>query len=226
MVVVLTAPIPTSRIPSFPVAASIFGGFFTTGNYIIWYFVNWWPTRKSSLESLAVSMAGIKLGDRLLVVGCADPLLIAQLALKTGLTGRAYAVDERNALVSAAENIAAREGALIETASAPWEALPVQDNEFDVAIVRDVLPQLTPDRRATCIREVRRVLRPGGRCLVVDGTSRTGFLPRGRDASLPPDYTGPGGVVAVLTGQALKAARILAEREGLTFAEAVKPMLR
>ena len=35
MVVVLTAPNPTSRMPSFPVATSIFGGFFTTGNYII-----------------------------------------------------------------------------------------------------------------------------------------------------------------------------------------------
>jgi SAM-dependent methyltransferase len=207
-----------------PVAASIFGGFFTTGNYIIWYFVNWWPPRKSSLESLPVSMAGIKLGDRLLVVGCADPLLIAQLAVKTGLTGRAYAVDERSALVAAAEKVAAREGALIETASAPWTALPVRDNEFDVAIVRDVLPHLTPEQRASCIREVQRALRPGGRCLVVDGSTRSGFLSRARGAVLPPDYTGPGGLVAVLAGQGLKAARILAERDGLTFAEAVKPM--
>jgi len=35
IVVVLTAPSPTSRIPSFPLAPSIFSGFFTTGNYII-----------------------------------------------------------------------------------------------------------------------------------------------------------------------------------------------
>jgi hypothetical protein len=33
--VVLTAPIPTSRTPSFPLAGSIFGAFFTTANYII-----------------------------------------------------------------------------------------------------------------------------------------------------------------------------------------------
>ena len=38
MVVVLTAPMPTSRTPSFPVAGSIFGGFFTMANYIIEYF--------------------------------------------------------------------------------------------------------------------------------------------------------------------------------------------
>jgi hypothetical protein len=35
IVVVLTAPMPTSKTPSFPVASAIFGGFFTTGNYII-----------------------------------------------------------------------------------------------------------------------------------------------------------------------------------------------
>jgi hypothetical protein len=34
MVVVLTAPMPTSKMPSFPVASAIFVGFFTAGDYI------------------------------------------------------------------------------------------------------------------------------------------------------------------------------------------------
>ena len=37
MVVVLTAPIPTRRMPSFPAGSAIFGGFFTIWNYIIKY---------------------------------------------------------------------------------------------------------------------------------------------------------------------------------------------
>ena len=65
-------------------------------------------------------MAGVKLGDRLLVIGCADPRLIAQLAVKTGLTGRAFALDEDEPTVAAADRIATQEGALIETAAAPW----------------------------------------------------------------------------------------------------------
>src|SRR5262245_15617626 len=108
MVVVLTAPIPTSRMPSFPVAASIFGGFFTTENYIIEDSMPWWMLKKQTGEPLAVSMAGVKLGDRLLVIGCSDPKLIAQLAAKTGLTGRAVAIDAREALVAAAADVAAR----------------------------------------------------------------------------------------------------------------------
>src|SRR4029450_11476016 len=35
MVVVLTAPIPTRRMPSLTVAEPVFGGFFPTENYII-----------------------------------------------------------------------------------------------------------------------------------------------------------------------------------------------
>jgi hypothetical protein len=37
MVVVLTAPIPTRRMPSFPAGSAIFGEFFTIWNYIIKY---------------------------------------------------------------------------------------------------------------------------------------------------------------------------------------------
>ena len=184
--------------------------------------MKWLLLSKSSGESLAVSMAGIKLGDRLLVVGCADPILIARLAVKTGLTGRAFAVDEHEKAATAAAEIAAREGALIETATAPWAALPVDPDSFDVAIVRDVLPHLTADAQSGCIREVQRVLRPGGRCLLIDGKGRTGLVAAVRGTSAPSHYAATGGPVHALAAQGFKAARILAEREGLLFAEAIK----
>jgi ubiquinone/menaquinone biosynthesis C-methylase UbiE len=185
--------------------------------------MNWLRLRKSSGESLAVSMAGIKLGDRLLIVGCADPILIARLAVKTGLTGRAFAVDDHEKTVAAAAEIATREGALIETATAQWTSLPLDPDSFDVAIVRDVLPYLAEAARAGCLSEVRRVLRPGGRCLVIDGRGRTGLVSGARSASVASAYAAAGGPVPGLAAQGFKAARILAEREGLTFAEAVRP---
>ena len=187
--------------------------------------MRWFPLRKSSEELLAVSMAGIKLGDRLLVVGCADPILIARLAVKTGLTGRAFVVDEQEKVVTAAAEIVGREGALIETATAPWSALPLEADSFDVVIVRDVLPHLTTEVRSGCVREVLRVLRPGGRCLVIDGKGRTGLATVARGASGATDYATAGGPVHTLTAQGFKASRTLAEREGLLFAEAVKANL-
>jgi ubiquinone/menaquinone biosynthesis C-methylase UbiE len=185
--------------------------------------MKWFPLRKSSHEQLAVSMAGIKLGDRLLVVGCSDPILIARLAVKTGLTGRALAVDEEGQAVTAAAEIATREGALIETATAAWGTLPLDADSFDVAVVRDVLPHLTGDVRKTCLGELWRVLRPGGRCLAIDGKGRSRMSTVVRNAPTASDYS-HNGLVEVMVAQGFKAARILAEREGLLFAEGVKPV--
>ena len=212
-------------MPSFPVAESIFGGFFTTENYIIEDLMArpWWMLRKQTSEPLPVSMAGVRLGDRLLVIGCGDPMLIARLAAKTGLTGRAVAMDAREALVASAADVALREGVLLETISAPWNALPDDRDSFDVVVIRDVLPYLEPTKRSWFLGEALRVLRPGGRCLVIDGTAKKGILNVGRSEAVTSDYVAAGGPAGILTAQGFKAARVLAERDGLLFAEAVKP---
>ena len=186
--------------------------------------MQWWPLRKSSIESLSVSMVGVKLGDRLLVVGCSDPMLLARLGAKTGLTGRTLAVDERQDVVANAATVAQREGVLVETEIAQWTSLPVESDTFDVAVVRDVLADLPAHRRAACLAEVGRALRPGGRCLVIDGSVRKGISGLVRGRSGPSGYREQGGPVQLLTSQGFKAARILAERDGLLFAEAVKPV--
>lgn len=184
--------------------------------------MKWMRVFRSSGEPLAVSMAGIKLGDRLLVLGCSDPVLIARLAVKTGLTGRALAIDERETLSARAADVATREGALIETATAPWAALPLDANAFDVAVIHDVFSYLPAAGRLECVREVERVLRPGGRCLVIDVASRGGLGGLTHRRSAHPDYGTSGGAVTPLQSAGLRAVRTLAEREGLVFVEGVK----
>jgi ubiquinone/menaquinone biosynthesis C-methylase UbiE len=184
--------------------------------------MKWVPVFKSSAEPLAVSMTGVKLGDRLLVLGCSEPVLIARLAVKTGFTGRAMALDEREPLVARAADVAGREGALIETASAPWRALPLDPNSFDVTVIYDVLPYLSAGERLGCVAEVVRVLRPGGRCLVIDAALRGGLSTLIHRRSSHPDYAAGGGAVAPLQSSGVRAVRMLAEREGLVFVEGVK----
>jgi len=174
-------------------------------------------------QPLALSMAGVRMGDRLLMVGCADPLLIAQLAVKTGLTGRAFAADARRDLTAEAERLAPLEGALIETATAPWTALPLDAGVFDVAVIRHVFPGLAGPERIACAAEVRRVLRPGGRCVVIDPAPRSGFGGFLRRAPRDPAFAARGGAVGVLEAAGFRAARVLAERDGFTFCEAAKP---
>ena len=178
---------------------------------------------KSEGEPLAVAMAGVKLGDRLLMLGCGDPRLVAQLAIKTGLTGRAFAVDARADLTVAAEQLAPREGALIETATVQWNALPLEPATFDVAVVRHVFPGLAKADRIVCATEVHRVLRPGGRCLVIDPGQVAGFAGLLTRAAVSSEYTAEGGAVAALEAAGFRGARLLAERDGIVFSEAARP---
>ena len=92
IVVVLTAPMPTSMMPSFPSAFSIFCGFFTTGDYItrdlaICHLVilvlsrneEAWAVPQVGRRALGGHDGGGQTGDRFLAVGVRDPALIAVL---------------------------------------------------------------------------------------------------------------------------------------------------
>lgn len=173
--------------------------------------------RKSNLEPLAVSMSGLKLGDRLLVMGCADPMLIAALASKVGLTGRACAVDENEHRAAEAGRIAEREGALVETAHAPGMRVSFDDSSFDVVVLREVLSK---EASGVAVQESIRVLRPGGRAVVIEGAERRGLsaLMAGADSGTP----SAGDATAALESAGFVAVRTLAERGGMLFAEGVK----
>jgi len=145
--------------------------------------------RKSPGEPLAVTMTGVKLGDRFLSIGLRDTKLIAALA-----AGAAAAIE--------------REGALVEVTHTPGFSLPFDAGSFDVALVRDLFSAMTPDEKVAVAAEALRVLRGGGRVIVVESTKRTR-------------------VNAEALTEPLKAAgfagvRVLAEAEATIFAEGIK----
>lgn len=174
-------------------------------------------------DPLAVTIAGVKLGDRLLAVGMRDTALIAALAVKAGLTGRACAVDADDTRVKTAAAAIEREGALVEAVRAPWGMLPYDNESFDVVVVRDVLMTLPPQARALTASGVRRVLRPGGRVLVIEPAPRGGIVGALLNRQqTDPDYAASGGGVATLTQAGFAAVRQLAEHDGQVFVEGIK----
>jgi ubiquinone/menaquinone biosynthesis C-methylase UbiE len=175
--------------------------------------------RKSSEEPLGVTMAGVKLGQRVLAVGTRDPKLVAQLAAKSGLTGRACIVDDDEARLAAAAAAIEREGALIEAIHAPYGMWPFDPDSFDVAVVPQLLPRMRADERTRSLFEVFRVLRPGGRVLVVEAAQRGGVLGLLDRTATNSDYEGP---AAVLRTVGFGAVRQLAEADGVGYTEGVK----
>ena len=179
--------------------------------------------RRDNPYFLVVGMSGVKMGDRLVQVGCADAAQLAAIAGKVGLSGRAAAIVPDTATGARVEKAASQAGVLVEVTVAPPTQLPVEDNAFDVAIIDDTnvaFTKATAETRGAMVRETLRVLRPGGRLMVIGATPRTGLAAklnqRAADA-LSADPT------PSLQGDGYKAVRILAERDGLIFYEGMKP---
>ena len=183
-----------------------------------------WFRKQTPAEPLAVTIAGVKLGHRFLAVGVRDPSLIATLAAKAGLTGTACAVDADQAAVAKAAAAIERDGVLADVTRAPWGMWPYGDGTFDVALIKDLLPALTPNERSRSLWEVVRVLRPGGRAIVIEAAPRGGFGAMLSRQTMDADYLATGGPVQALKGAGFAAVRVLAEADGELYVEGVKRM--
>jgi ubiquinone/menaquinone biosynthesis C-methylase UbiE len=171
---------------------------------------------------LVVGMTGVRLGERFAQIGCAHGGRLAAVAKKVGLSGRAVAFVPDDASAARAQKGAAQGGVLVEIETAPATRLPADDAAFDLVVVDDTAGLLggmpTGDRAAT-IGEVLRLLRPGGRAIVI-GNAPRGGLGRllARAPANPPFDAAP-----VLQANGFKSVRHLAERDGLVFVEGIKP---
>ena len=177
--------------------------------------------RKPTGDPLTVSMSGLKLGDRLLMLGCSDTALAAALASKVGLTGRACLLDESADRLRAAAAAVEQEGALVESFTSSMSSLPFERGSFDVVVARNVFTAIAGESRAAVVGEVARVMRAGGRCIVIDD------LPRGALGGLIGGHraedASPGAMaVGLLAGAGFRGVRTLAERDGFVFVEGVK----
>jgi SAM-dependent methyltransferase len=180
--------------------------------------------RKSSVERdpLAVTMSGVRLGERVLQIGAGEPRLLALLAAKPGVSGSSAIAVTGDRSRERAQKAIAESGALVDLHVSPVAMLPVADSAFDVIIVHEtarVLAPLEPAARAAALGEWRRALRGGGRLLLIEPGTPSGLtaLLRGRSEEAPPS-----GTVRALETAGFRAVRVLADRDGYRFIEGLK----
>src|SRR5918993_2466417 len=180
IVVVLTAPRPTRRMPNLPWAGAISKACFTleiyhheatyhgrTMMFLLRMLMR--KGRGASMDPLHVSMTGVRMGERFLQIGVHDKALLAGLAAKVGLSGTSAvaALDAGDA--KRARAIGAKVGALIEVHEIDeGRAWPIADAQFDMVVVDDSQDTFwSVDKLDDLLRNALGALRPGGRIEVV-----------------------------------------------------------
>jgi SAM-dependent methyltransferase len=166
----------------------------------------------SARYDLIVSMVGVKLGERLLVISGGDGALVAAIGSKTGLTGTLAAIEADKAVATRVAEQATKAGVLADVYAAPELKAPFDPDSFDIVVIP--FPPDDDASLASRAAEAFRVLRNGGRCAVIVRAARN--QPSGETEG----QTAP--IVALLQQQGFRAARLLAERSGLVFYEGVR----
>ena len=127
----------------------------------------YYPTYVAKLEFVRRWLSALPPGVRVLDAGCGEGVLVEEFAARLNIEGidPNYSSDR------------VRSGSLT--------ALPYGDNTFERAICLDVLEHLTYEEQPKALRELHRVLKPGGELLVsipnlAHLQSRIHFLLQGR----------------------------------------------
>lgn len=117
-------------------------------------------------KTFTVQLAGVRAGNRVLDVAGGTADLSLAFAKKVGPTGQVWLTDINHAMLAVGRDRVVDKGFLLPVAQCDAEKLPFPDNYFDVVTVAFGLRNMT--HKDAAIAEMRRVLKPGGRLLVLE----------------------------------------------------------
>jgi demethylmenaquinone methyltransferase/2-methoxy-6-polyprenyl-1,4-benzoquinol methylase len=117
-------------------------------------------------KAFTIELAGVREGDRVLDVAGGTADLSLAFARKVGARGQVWLTDINHAMLSRGRDRLIDKGFSLPLAQCDAEKLPFPEFSFDCVTVAFGLRNMT--HKETALAEMRRVLRPGGRLLVLE----------------------------------------------------------
>lgn len=119
------------------------------------------------VREMTADLAHLQPDESVLDVGCGTGTLTLVAKRRVG-PGAVAGVDAAPDMVAVAKRKASRAGLTIDFQVGLIQALPFPDDTFDVVLSSLMLHHVPAEFRPQSFAEIRRVLKPGGRLLVVD----------------------------------------------------------
>ena len=170
-------------------------------------------------EPLAIAMSGVRMGERLLQIGMDTPLVTGLLAAKPGLSGESAIAVVDEAAADRARRAVSEASALADIGTYAANALPFERGSLDVIVIHNRSGQsagVLSTEGSRGLGECRRVLRAGGRLVVLDRGTPSGLAAifQARSSRGPAETT-----IKALQAAGFRAVRVLGDRDGYCFVE-------
>lgn len=124
--------------------------------------------KEEKLRKTTVDLALIKQGDNVLEIGCATGSLTLAAKQKAGINGKVAAIDIIPGMIEVSKEKARKANLDIDFKLGSIDNIPFPDGQFDAVICSFMIFHMSDKVRNKGIEEIYRVLKPGGRLLVLD----------------------------------------------------------
>ena len=124
--------------------------------------------REPRLRARMLAPARLQAGESVLDVGCGTGTLALLAKRQVGAVALVAGIDASAEMVARAARKAHKAGLPVRFEQASADRLPFADDQFDAVLCTATLHHLPRGMRVDAVREMRRVLKPGGRVLLVD----------------------------------------------------------
>lgn len=124
--------------------------------------------RERALREMILRLARPAPGEAMLDVGCGTGTLTIAASPQVAPCGEIFGIDASHEMILGARRKAQRAGVQVTFGTGLAQDLPFPDARFELVTSTLMLHHLPGSARLASLQEIRRVLKPGGRALIVD----------------------------------------------------------